>query len=153
MNYFLIYNLLRGLHILADIAWMAGLLYLPRLFVYHVKAPAGSDMDATFKVMEAKLYGLIMTPAMAVAWTFGVALIVLDGAQRLGWGFLAAPWALTKLSGAVVLTAWHLFLGRSRRAFAAGLNTRSERFWRAANEVPFVLAIIMVLAVTTKFGA
>ncbi len=152
MTYFLLYNLLRGLHILADIAWMAGLLYLPRLFVYHVKAPAGSEMEATFKVMEAKLYGLIMTPAMVAAWTFGLALIVLDGAQRLGWGFLAAPWALTKLTGAVVLTAWHVFLGRSRRTFAAGLNERSERFWRAANEVPFVLAIIMVLAVTTKFG-
>ncbi len=152
MSAYLLYNLLRGTHILADIAWMAGLLYLPRLFVYHTKAAPGSELDATLTVMEAKLYGFIMTPAMVVAWILGLALITLDGAQRLGWGFLLAPWAVVKLSGAVALTAWHLFLGRSRRAFAGGRNVRSERFWRAVNEVAFVLAIIMVLSVTTKFG-
>jgi putative membrane protein len=149
----LIYNLLRGLHILADIAWMAGLLYLPRLFAYHTKASPGSEMDLTFQTMERKLYGIIMNPAMIVAWTLGLCLIVFDGTRRLGWAFLHSPWMLTKLSGVVVLTGWHYFLGRGRKAFAEGRNGRSERFWRATNEVPFLAAIVMVLSVTTKFGA
>jgi putative membrane protein len=149
----LVYNLLRGVHILADIAWMAGLLYLPRLFAYHAKAEPGSQMDETFKVMERKLYGIIMNPAMGAAWLLGLSLIFFDGARRLGWGFLHSPWMLTKLSGVVVLTGWHLFLGRGLRDFARGENKRSERFWRATNEVPFLAAIVMVLAVTTKFGS
>ncbi len=148
----LIYNLLRGLHILADIAWMAGLLYLPRLFAYHTKASPGSEMDATFKVMERKLYGIIMNPAMVVAWVLGLSLIWFDGSRRLGWSFLHSPWMLIKLSGVVVLTSWHYFLGRGLKAFSEGRNRRSERFWRATNEVPFLAAIVMVLAVTTKFG-
>ncbi len=149
----LTYNLLRGLHILADIAWMAGLLYLPRIFAYHTNAQPGSDMDETFKVMERKLYSVIMTPAMGAAWLLGLSLIVFDGSQRLGWGFLHSPWMLTKLCGVFFLTGWHLFLGASLRKFAVGLNPRSERFWRMANELPFIAAIIMVLAVTTKFGS
>ncbi len=153
MNMLLAYNILRGLHILADIAWMAGLLYLPRLFVYHARAATGSELSETFKVMEAKLFGLIMTPAMVVAWALGLALGIFDGTLRLGWTFLAAPWAITKFAGAVCLTGWHLYLGASRVRFAEDRNLRSERYWRAANEVAFVLAIIMVLAVTTKFGA
>jgi putative membrane protein len=148
----LIYNLLRGLHILADIAWMAGLLYLPRLFAYHAKATTGSEMDATFKVMEGKLYRIIMNPAMVAAWVLGLSLIWFDGSRRLGWSFLRSPWMLTKLSGVVVLTSWHYFLGRGLKAFAEGRNTHSEKFWRATNEVPFLAAIVMVLAVTTKFG-
>jgi putative membrane protein len=148
----LIYNLLRGVHILADIAWMAGLLYLPRLFAYHVKAARGSEMDETFQTMERKLYRIIMNPAMAAAWTLGLTLIWFDGSRRLGWSFAHSPWMLTKLAGVAGLTTWHLFLGRSLRAFAKGENHRSERFWRATNEIPFLLAIVMVLAVTTKFG-
>ncbi len=153
MSEYLVYNLLRGLHILADIAWMAGLLYLPRLFVYHTKAATGSDMDQTFKDMERRLYRFIMNPAMGAAWILGLSLIWLDGQHRLGWSFLKSPWMMTKLSGVVLLTAWHLFLGRGVRAFAAGRDSHSERFWRITNEVPFVLAIVMVLAVTTKFGS
>lgn len=149
----LIYNLLRGLHILADIAWMAGLLYLPRLFAYHTKASPGSELDETFKVMERKLYGFIMNPAMAVAWGLGLSLIWFDGSHRLGWSFLHSPWMLTKLSGVVFLTLWHYFLGRGLKAFAEGRNSRSETFWRATNELPFLAAIVMVLAVTTKFGS
>ena len=148
----LIYNLLRGLHILADIAWMAGLLYLPRLFAYHAKASARSEMDATFKVMESRLYRIIMNPAMIVAWLLGLSLIWFDGTRRLGWSFLHSPWMLTKLTGIVVLTSWHYFLGRGLKAFAEGRNIRSEKFWRATNEIPFLAAIVMVLAVTTKFG-
>lgn len=153
MNAYLLYNILRGVHILADIAWMAGLLYLPRLFAYHTKATPGSEMDETFKVMERKLYRIIMNPAMVAAWILGLSLIVLDGTQRLGWGFMKSPWMLTKLSGVIVLTGWHQFLGRGLKAFAAGRNRRSEVFWRATNEVPFLAAIVMVLSVTTKFGS
>jgi putative membrane protein len=149
----LIYNLLRGLHILADIAWMAGLLYLPRLFAYHTTASPGSEMDQTFKTMERKLYRFIMTPAMAMAWILGLSLIWLDGSRRLGWGFLHTPWMETKLAGVIALTLCHVFLGRGLRAFAEDRNTRSGKFWRIANEAPFVGAIIIVLSATTKFGS
>jgi putative membrane protein len=149
----LIYNLLRGVHILADIAWMAGLLYLPRLFAYHSRAKPGSELDETFKGMEGKLYRIIMTPAMLAAWALGLSLIWFDGSRRLGWAFLHSPWMLTKLSGVAALTLWHMFLGRGLKAFAEGRNTRSERFWRATNELPFLAAIVMVLSVTTKFGS
>lgn len=146
------YNLLRGLHILAVIAWMAGLLYLPRLFAYHTKAQAGSEMDQTFQVMERKLYRIIMNPAMIAVVLLGGALIWVDGTERFGWAFLLKPWMVVKLAGAVFLIWWHHFLGRARKAFAAGQNTRSEKFWRATNELPFLAAIVMVLAITTKIG-
>ena len=159
----LIYNLLRGLHILADIAWMAGLLYLPRLFAYHTKALAKerapdtenvrAEMDLTFQTMEEKLYRIIMTPAMIVALALGLCLIWRDAHTYAGgWMFLLTPWMATKLVGVAVLLFWHHFLGAARKRFAAGTNQRSEKFWRATNEVPFVAAIVMVLAVTTKFG-
>jgi putative membrane protein len=145
------YNLLIGLHILAVIAWMAGLLYLPRLFAYHTRATPGSEMDETFKVMEAKLYRLIMTPASIAVFILGLCLIWTD-IQIRGVQFLGSIWMSTKLTGVVLMFAYHGFLGKARRNFAAGTNQRSERFWRISNEIPFLLAIIMVLAVTTKFG-
>jgi putative membrane protein len=144
------YDLLRGLHILSVIAWMAGLLYLPRLYAYHTKATAGSEMDVTFAAMERKLYRIIMNPAMVAAWTFGLGLIWIDGTGR-GWSFLLAPWMLTKIAGIVFVTWWHHYLGRARKAFAEHRNTRSEKFWRMTNELPFLAAIVMVLAVTTEF--
>lgn len=148
------YDLLRGLHILAVIAWMSGLLYLPRLFAYHTQADAGSDKDETFKVMEMRLYRIIMNPAMVGAWLFGIALIWVDAHRRSqGWGFLGEPWMVAKLSGVIFLTGWHHYLGRGLKAFAVGANQRSNRFWRATNELPFLAAIIMVIAVTTEFGA
>jgi len=145
------YDLLRAGHILAIIAWMAGLMYLPRLYAYHVKAERGSELDLTFQKMEAGLYRLIMNVGMGLAWTFGLALLYFDGTRRLGWVFLTQPWMLLKLAGVVFLTAWHLYLGRARKAFAEGRNQRSERYWRMVNELPFVAAILMVLAVTTEF--
>jgi len=145
------YNLARGLHIIAVIAWMAGLLYLPRIFAYHTRATPGGEMDLTFRTMELKLYRIIMNPAMVAAFGFGCWLIWIDGQAR-GWGFLLKPWMLTKLSGVVFLLWWHHFLGRARKAFAAGTNARSEKFWRMTNELPFLAAIVMVLAVTTEFG-
>jgi putative membrane protein len=144
------FDLLRGLHIIAVIAWMAGLLYLPRLFAYHTKATRGSEMDLTFQTMEAKLLKIIMGPAMGLAWAFGVLLILADSQLR-GWSFLTQPWMLTKLAGVFFLSGWHGFLTKSQKRFAAGTNTRSEKFWRATNELPFLAAIVMVLAVTTEF--
>ena len=146
------YDLLRGLHILAAIAWMAGLLYLPRLYVYHCAAAPGSEMDATFQVMERRLLRGIMNPAQGATFLFGIGLICADATIR-GWGFLAQPWMLTKLAGIVFLTGWQIFLAASQKRFAAGANRRSEKFWRATNELPFLAAIVMVIAVTTEFGA
>lgn len=147
------YDLLRGLHILAVIAWMAGILYLPRLFAYHADAARGSEMDQTFQVMERKLYRIIMGPAMVASFFLGLALFWFDATARLGgWGFLLAPWMLVKMAGVIFLIGWHHFLGASLKRFAAGTNTRSNRFWRATNELPFLAAIVMVLAVTLEFG-
>lgn len=145
------YDLLRGLHILAVIAWMAGLLYLPRLYAYHATAALGSEMDATFQVMELKLLRIIMTPAMLASLVFGLGLILADSEIR-GWEFLLIPWMLTKLAGAVFLLGWHGYLASARRAFAEGRNQRSAKFWRMTNELPFIAAIIMVLSVTLEFG-
>jgi putative membrane protein len=151
------YDLVRGLHILAVIAWMAGLLYLPRLYAYHAKAELGGELDRTFKTMEAKLYRIIMNPAMVAAFLFGLGLIWIDAHDRFGtpdnpdWAFLLKPWMVVKLLGVVFLLWWHHFLGRARKAFAEGRNTRSDRFWRMTNELPFLAAIVMVLAVTTEF--
>ena len=145
------YDLLRGLHILAVIAWMAGLLYLPRLFAYHAKAAPGSELDHTFRVMEGKLLKIIMNPAFVVTWIFGLSLIWVDGHLR-GWGFLGQPWMIVKLGGVVFMTGWHHYLALARKAFAQGRNRRSNKFWRMTNELPFLAAIAMVLAVTTEFG-
>lgn len=149
----MIHNLLIGIHILAVIAWMAGLLYLPRLFAYHTRAEAGSQMDETFKVMEVKLLTMIMRPAMIAVILLGVALAWYDATQlRWGWAFLLRPWMLLKLAGVAFLIWWHHFLIVERKRIAARTSRRSERFWRATNELPFVAAIIVVLSVTTKFA-
>ena len=147
------YDLIRGVHILAVIAWMAGLLYLPRLFAYHTRAAPGSEMDLTFQTMERKLLRIIMNPAMVVAWVLGLGLIWVRSNGLSDTDVLAQPWLHVKLTGVVVVTAWHHYLGRARKAFAEGRNRRSERFWRASNELPFLAAIVMVLAVTLEFGA
>ena len=144
----MMFNLVRGLHILAVIAWMAGLLYLPRLFAYHTRAQAGSEMDETFKTMEAKLEKIIMTPAMAAVVLLGGALVSFDGMSVLG-----RPWMSLKLAGVVFLIGWHIYLMRARRMIAAGARPHSERFWRMTNELPFLAAIVIVLSVTTKFGS
>ncbi len=144
----MIFNVLRGLHILAVIAWMAGLLYLPRLYAYHSRAAIGSQMDETFKVMEAKLVRIIMNPAMIAVVLLGASLVWLDGV-----GVLRAPWMIVKLAGVVFLLVWHHYLAAARKRLAAGRRDRSERFWRMTNELPFLAAIVIVLAVTTKFGA
>jgi putative membrane protein len=146
------YDLLRGLHIIAVIAWMAGQLYLPRLYAYHTEtAPPGSAFDAHFQVWEAKLLRIVMNPAMILAWIFGLALIHVDSQIR-GVSFLLEPWMLTKLAGIVFMTGWHGFLARARKGFVAGRRDHTAKFWRMTNELPFLVAIVMVLAVTTEFG-
>ena len=146
------YDLLRGLHIIAVIAWMSGMMYLPRLFAYHTEtAPPGSEFDAHFKVWEAKLLRIIINPAMGLTWIFGILLILSDSVLRGGWGYLAQPWMITKLAGVFFLSGWHGFLSKARRQFVAGTNTRSEKFWRMTNELPFLAAVIMVLSVTTEW--
>ncbi len=144
------YDMWRGLHILSVIAWMAGLLYLPRLFAYHTRAGQGSEVARDyFEQMERKLYRIIMNPAMVAAWLFGSILIYVDS-QRMsaGWAFLLAPPMLAKLTGVAFLTFWHHYLGRARVRLAAGTSTRSEKYWRATNELPFLAAVVMVLCVT-----
>ncbi|HKT54414.1 MAG TPA: CopD family protein [Caulobacteraceae bacterium] len=146
------YNLLRGLHILAIIAWMAGMMYLPRLYAYHTRAAPGSEMDETFKVMEVKLLRMIINPAMILVLVFGGCLVWVDWHWK-GAHFFSAPWFAVKMAGVLFLVSWHGFLAASRRAFAENRNRRSERFWRMTNELPFLAAIVIVLAATTKFGA
>jgi putative membrane protein len=146
------YDLIRGLHILAVIAWMAGLLYLPRLYAYHTRATPGSEMDLTFKTMERKLLSIIMTPAMLAAWVLGLMLLSIRTDSFSDPGLMLHPWLATKLIGVVFMTSWHHFLAVNRRKFAEGRNTRTERFWRMVNELPFLAAIVMVIAVTTEFG-
>jgi putative membrane protein len=146
------HNLIMALHILAVIAWMAGLLYLPRLFVYHSRAARGSELDETFQVMETKLLKIIMNPAMIATWVLGLMLIWIDSRGIGLLAFLAMPWVIVKLSGVVFQTAWHHYLVAARKRFARGENRRSERFWRMVNELPFLAAIPMVIAVVTKFG-
>ena len=144
------YDLLRGLHIIAMVAWMAGLLILPRLFVYHMRATE-TPMAGLFEQAEQRLLRLIMNPALILTWLLGLALIHVNSQMR-GPGFLAEPWMIVKLIGVVLVTGWHGYLASARKRFAAGRNTRSERFWRVSNELPFVAAIVMILAVTTEFG-
>jgi putative membrane protein len=146
------YDLLRGLHIIAMVAWMAGLLILPRLFVYHMRTQPGSDMETLFISAERRLMRLIMDPAMTATWLLGLGLITYNGVYRAGWDFLATPWMAVKLIGVAFVTGWHIYLAGATRRFAERSDTHSERWWRMTNELPFVAAIVMILAVTTEFG-
>jgi putative membrane protein len=144
----MIFNIVKGLHIIAVIAWMAGLLYMPRLFVYHTVAAVGSEMDATFKVMERRLEKMIMTPAMIIVVILGSILVV----EFDGFATVAKPWMILKLVGVAFLVSWHVYLGRARLALAGGLRPRSQKFWRMTNELPMLAVIVIVLSVTTKFA-
>lgn len=144
------FDLIRGLHIIFVMAWIAGMLILPRLFVYHMKVQPGSDMDDVFKLAELRTLRIIINPAMILALLMGLLLAMAD-TQRLGEDFYLKPWALTKIAALLFLFGWHGFMSKSRKRFAAGANTHSEKFWRMTNELPFVAAIVIVLSVTTKF--
>jgi protoporphyrinogen IX oxidase len=137
------YDWIKALHIVAVISWMAGLLYLPRLFVYHSATPAGSPSAETFKVMEAKLLRIIMNPAMIVTWAAGLWLAVMGGWTQQGW-FMA------KFALVIVMTGFHMWLAARRKDFAADRNRVSERGYRLANEVPTILMIVIVVLVVVK---
>jgi putative membrane protein len=137
------YEWLKALHIIAVIAWMAGMLYLPRLFVYHCEADPGSRQSETFKVMERRLLKAIINPAMIVTWALGL---------WLAWsgGWFAAPWFHAKLALVLAMSAVHGMFVRYVRDFAADRNRRSQKFYRIINEIPTVLMILTVIVVVVK---
>lgn len=137
------YLWVKSLHILAVIAWMAGFLYLPRLFVYHCQAEVGSRQSETFKIMERRLLRAIMNPSMVVAWAAGLAL----AAHIEAWG---EGWFHAKMTLLIVLTVLHMVAARWHRAFAEDANRHSERFYRIMNEVPALLMVGIVILVVVK---
>ncbi len=139
------YPWIKALHIISVIAWMAGLLYMPRLFVYHAAAPSGSVLSETFKVMERRLLRAIILPATVATLVFGAVLIATPGVAGGRHGWLDAK--LTLVVG--LLTFTHL-LGRWRKAFEQERNLHTERFYRAINEVPTVLMVVIVILVVVK---
>jgi putative membrane protein len=134
----------KAFHVIAVIAWMAGMLYLPRLFVYHADAAAGSDKAETFKLMERRLYRGITTPAMVLTWVFGLWMVF---AGMVDWGSI---WPWVKAAMVLLLSAIHGFYGSLLRAFRDDRNTRPAGFYRAINEIPFVIAIVIVIMVIVK---
>lgn len=136
---------IKALHIISVIAWMAGMLYLPRLFVYHVDAAKGSEMSEIFKMMEEKLLRIIMTPAMLATWIFGLLLSVMPNVDAWSSG-----WFHGKLLLLLGLTGVHGFFAKLRKDFAADRNERPARFFRIINEVPTVLMIGIVFLVILK---
>ncbi|WP_166417752.1 protoporphyrinogen oxidase HemJ [Cochlodiniinecator piscidefendens] len=137
----------KSLHIISVIAWMAGLFYLPRLFVYHVEeVEKGSDTDRLFQKMELKLLRLIMNPAMMATWVFGLLLVFTPGV--VSW---AEIWPWTKAGAVLTMTWFHHWLGYRRKEFLRGENTRTGRTYRMMNEVPTVLLVIIVISVVTRF--
>ena len=139
------YSWIKALHVMAVLAWMAGLFYLPRLFVYHTEtAKPGSELDLTFRVMEAKLLRVIMNPAMITAWICGLLMVAMGGLD------FHAVWGWAKLGAVVAMTGAHMWMAARRREFAEGRNTRSGRTYRIANEVPTLLMVIAVIAVIVR---
>jgi putative membrane protein len=142
-----IYFWTKSLHIIAVLTWMAGIFYLPRIFVYHVeRAGVGSETDDIFKVMEMKLYRYIMNPSIIAVWVFGLMLVFTPGV--VDWSSL---WPYTKGIAVIAMTWFHMWLGARRRDFLAGTNSRSGRTYRMMNEVPTLLMLVIVFSVVLKF--
>ena len=139
-----LYLLFKSLHLIAVISWMAGLLYLPRIFVYHSEATHDSQKDI-FKIMERKLYNYIMMPAMLLSWLFGILLI-----QNIGINVFSELWMQIKTISVVILTYYHFLLNKYLREFAEGGNTKSSKFFRIINEIPTILLIVVVFVVVFK---
>ena len=142
------YLLFKSIHLIAVISWMAGLLYLPRIFVYHSEAVQNNkseDLMSTFKVMERRLFIYIMNPAMVVSWIFGVLLIHTIGMDNFG-----SIWLQLKLAFVIILTIYHFFLFQCLRKFTENINTYSPKFYRVINEIPTVLLIAIILVVVLK---
>ena len=141
MNFYLLF---KSLHLIAVISWMAGLLYLPRIFVYHSEASLDSQKQV-FKTMERKLYNYIMMPAMLLSWLFGILLI-----YNLGFNIFKELWMQIKIVSVLILTHYHFKLGRYLQDFATDNNHKSSRFYRVINEVPTIILIVVVFVVVFK---
>ena len=139
------YLLFKSLHLISVISWMAGLLYLPRILVYHVENLKDKNTSSLFKTMERKLYFYIMTPAMILTWLFGLILI-----SSLGFEVLSAIWLKLKLMLVILLTLYHFYLSKLLNDFKLDQNTKSSKFFRIINEVPTILLILIVFVVVFK---
>ena len=142
MNIYLTY---KALHLIAVISWMAGLLYLPRIFVYHTENQSDKNISNVFKTMERKLYFYIMTPAMIISWIFGLLLI-----GSIGFDQLSTHWLKTKLILVIFLTIYHFYLGILLKKFKFDLNEKSSKFYRYINEIPTLFLILIVFFVIFK---
>ena len=140
-----LYLLFKSLHLISVISWMAGLLYLPRIFVYHSENSSEIKTSEIFKIMEKKLYFYIMTPAMTLSWIFGLLLI-----HTIGFQQLAQSWLILKIIFVVILTIYHFYLGNVLNQFKLGQNKRSHKFYRYINEIPTILLILIVFVVIFK---
>tara|TARA_B100000579_G_C22703094_1_gene790771 strand:+ start:555 stop:986 length:432 start_codon:yes stop_codon:yes gene_type:complete len=141
MNYYLLF---KSIHLIAVISWMAGLLYLPRIFVYHSEAKHDSQKEV-FKIMERRLYNFIMMPAMIFSWIFGVLLI-----HSLGFEVFLELWMQIKIISVLILSHYHFYLGKQLRLFAINNNKNSSKFFRIINEIPTILLIVIVIVVVFK---
>ena len=139
------YLLFKSLHLISVISWMAGLLYLPRIFIYHVENLKDKNTSSIFKMMERKLYFYIMTPAMILTWLFGLILI-----SSLGPEVLSTTWIKLKLFLVVLLTSYHFYLSKLLGDFKMDQNTKSSKFFRIINEAPTILLILIVFIVVFK---
>ena len=142
MNYYLLF---KSLHLIAVISWMAGLLYLPRIFVYHAENNTEKNTSEIFKIMERRLMFYIMTPAMILSWFFGIFLILINEIS-----ITLNLWVQTKLFLVVLLTIYHLFLGYYLRKFALDQNKKSAKFFRIINEIPTILLILIIFIIVYK---
>jgi putative membrane protein len=140
----MIYPWIKALHVISVIAWMAGMLYLPRLFVYHADAKPGSELSKTLKIMERRLLRRIVNPAMVATFVFGIWMLLLDPT------LLQKPYMHAKLGLVLIMTGIHVFLARCRRRFAEDRNSYSSVFFRIMNEVPAVLIIGIVILIIVK---
>ena len=142
MNFYLLF---KSIHLIAVISWMAGLLYLPRIFVYHSQNNSEIKISEIFKVMEKKLYFYIMTPAMILSWILGVLLI-----HSIGFEQLSQKWMILKIVFVILLTVYHFYLGNILKQFSTNDNQHSHKFFRFINEIPTILLILIVFVVIFK---
>ena len=139
------YLLFKSLHLISVISWMAGLLYLPRIFVYHAQNKSEPIISEVFKVMEKKLFFYIMTPAMILSWLFGLLLI-----HEIGFEQLGQIWMILKLVFVILLTLYHFYLGSILNQFKLNLSKHSHKFFRYINEIPTILLILIIFVVIFK---
>ena len=142
MNYYLLF---KSLHLIAVISWMAGLLYLPRIFVYHVENYQKKETTEIFETMERRLYFYIMRPAMLISWLFGILLI-----YQIGFESFSQLWLQLKIFFVIILTVYHEYLGKCLTSLRDGSNSKSSRFFRIINEIPTILLILIVFIVIFK---